>query len=198
MNRIVRRMIPAVVALAGAASASDRSWQPIGPVTQVRNLPNGAELIAGKAAVRVSAVRDGVIRVRVSPSGTFAADHSWAVLPDAVAHPPAVNLKDSGDTVEISIPAGQVRVQKSPLLITFLDASGKVLLADDRVMAFSGSAFRVWKAMDPDEHYYGLGDKAGSMDHRGEAYSMWNTDAVGWEESTDPLYKSIPFFVAMR
>src|SRR2546422_6429258 len=26
---------------------------------------------------------------------------------------------------------------------------------------------------------------------------MWNTDAVGWRESTDPLYKTIPFFLAL-
>jgi alpha-glucosidase len=65
-------------------------------------------------------------------------------------------------------------------------------------MAFSGSSFRVWKAMPEDEHYYGLGDKPGSVDHRGQAYSMWNTDAYGWQESTDPLYKDIPFFIALR
>ena len=27
---------------------------------------------------------------------------------------------------------------------------------------------------------------------------MWNTDAFGWQESTDPLYKDIPFFIATR
>ena len=52
--------------------------------------------------------------------------------------------------------------------------------------------------MPQDEHYFGLGDKTGPLDHRGMAFSMWNTDAYGWQESTDPLYKSIPFFLAMR
>jgi alpha-glucosidase len=27
---------------------------------------------------------------------------------------------------------------------------------------------------------------------------MWNYDAFGWQESSDPLYKDIPFFVALR
>ena len=26
---------------------------------------------------------------------------------------------------------------------------------------------------------------------------MWNTDAFGWQQGTDPLYKSIPFFVGL-
>ena len=198
MSRIVRRMIAAVIAVAGAANASDRSWQAIGPVTQVRSLLNGVELLTRNAAVRITVVREGVVRVHVSQSGNFAADHSWAVLPESVQTPPAVQVADGKDAVTVSLPGGQVRLQKSPLLISFLDGGDKLLLADDRPMAFSGSAFRVWKGMDPDEHYYGLGDKAGSMDHRGQAFSMWNTDAVGWEESTDPLYKSIPFFLAMR
>ena len=26
---------------------------------------------------------------------------------------------------------------------------------------------------------------------------MWNTDAFGFQESTDPIYKTIPFFLAI-
>src|SRR5207249_2162206 len=35
-------------------------------------------------------------------------------------------------------------------------------------------------------------------DHRNQSFSMWNTDAYGWQESTDPLYKTIPFLMAVR
>ena len=44
-----------------------------------------------------------------------------------------------------------------------------------------------------DEHYFGLGDKPGPLDRRNEAFTDWNTDAFGWQESTDPIYKSIPY-----
>jgi alpha-glucosidase len=52
--------------------------------------------------------------------------------------------------------------------------------------------------MPDDEHYYGLGDKAGTLDRRDMAFANWNTDAYAWQESTDPLYKTIPFFVGLR
>lgn len=52
--------------------------------------------------------------------------------------------------------------------------------------------------MPADEHYFGLGEKAGPLDRRGHAYVMWNTDAYGWDATTDPLYESIPFFIALR
>ena len=36
------------------------------------------------------------------------------------------------------------------------------------------------------------------MNHRDHAFLNWNTDAFGWGESTDPLYKTIPFFIGLR
>jgi len=63
---------------------------------------------------------------------------------------------------------------------------------------FDGGGFKIWKTMPEDEHYFGLGDKTGPMDHRDLAFTMWNTDAFGWQESTDTLYKDIPFIFALR
>ncbi len=55
-----------------------------------------------------------------------------------------------------------------------------------------------WGARHRDEHYYGLGDKPGGLDRRDRAFTMWNYDAFGWQASTDPLYETIPFFLALR
>jgi len=65
-------------------------------------------------------------------------------------------------------------------------------------MAWNGQRIRVWKKMPLDENYYGLGDKAGPMNRRNRAFTNWNTDEFGWQESTDPLYKTIPFFIGLR
>src|SRR5437764_11343063 len=64
-------------------------------------------------------------------------------------------------------------------------------------MAFDGGSFRVTRKMPEKELYFGLGDKT-SLNLRDRAFTLWNTDAYGWQESTDPLYKAIPFFLAMR
>ena len=65
-------------------------------------------------------------------------------------------------------------------------------------MRFDGDSFRIYKAMPLDEHYFGLGDKTGPLDRRNEAFTLWNTDAYRFQESTDPLYKSIPYFMTFR
>ena len=52
--------------------------------------------------------------------------------------------------------------------------------------------------MPRDEHYFGFGDKVGPLDRRGQSFTLWNTDSYNFQESTDPLYKSIPFFLTLR
>ena len=36
------------------------------------------------------------------------------------------------------------------------------------------------------------------MNRRNHAYTMWNTDFYGWQESNDPLYRTIPFFLGLH
>ncbi|MBI3664253.1 MAG: glycoside hydrolase family 31 protein [Acidobacteria bacterium] len=175
-------------------------WQHAGSVTAVKPLPNGVELQAGKARVQVLAVAASVVRVRLAPDGVFPPDFSWAVLPGAASASVRVRLDDTKLAVELVTARLRVRIRKSPLLIEFLDAAGHSLSQDDprRPMAWDGTGVRVWKNMPADENYYGLGDKAGSFNRRNQSFTLWNTDAFGWQESTDPLYKSIPFFLALR
>ena len=42
-----------------------------------------------------------------------------------------------------------------------------------------------------------LGDKTGDFDRRGQSFVDWNTDAFAFMRSTDPIYKSIPFFIGV-
>lgn len=179
--------------------AAAAGWQHVSGVRRVDRTPSGVELKAGEASVRVLAVNESVVRVRLAPRGKFPSDFSWAILPsDEPA--PTVRVKDSREQVEISTSRLRVRIRKSSLLIAFLDLAGNVIQQDDpqRPMGWNQGQVRVWKSMPPDEHYYGLGDKAGGLDRRNHAYTMWNADAYGWQESTDPLYKTIPFFLALR
>ncbi|MFZ0635137.1 MAG: TIM-barrel domain-containing protein [Candidatus Acidiferrales bacterium] len=190
--------IIAFVAAAAGTPALAQGWQHIGNVQRVEKLKDGVELTAGLAHVRVTAFQDGVIRVRVAPQGTFPKDSSWAVI--EAPEPPAVKIEESKQDVRVSTSRVVVQIQRAPLLIRFLDAAGNPILADEPSlpMAWDGSRIHVWKHMPADEVYYGLGDKAGPMNRRDRAFTNWNTDAFGWQESTDPLYKTIPFFIGLR
>jgi alpha-glucosidase len=182
----------------GSIPVLAEGWQHVGAVQHIEKLQDGVELGAGHAKVRITAFRDGVIRVRVAPEGIFPKDSSWAVVeaPNIVR----TTMEVGKDDIRLSAGSVSVTIHKSPLLISFADAQGRVILADDPTlpMAWNGQRIRVWKTMPPEENYYGLGDKAGPMNRRDHAFLDWNTDAFGWGESTDPLYKTIPFFIGLR
>jgi alpha-glucosidase len=196
--RAHRFAIVLLLSLLVCAWSGAQGWHHLGNVQHVEQQKDGVELTAGSAKVRITAFRDGIVRVRVAPNGNFPKDFSWAIIQSA--EPPAVKTEDGAKEVRVSAGDINVVVNKSPLLISFMDASGVPILADepDFPMAWNGEAVHVWKQMPLDENYFGLGDKAGRMNRRGRSFTMWNTDEFGWQESSDPLYKTIPFFIGLR
>ena len=166
-------------------------------VTASEPLPNGIQIQAGAAQVRITALRDDIVRVRICSGATLPEDASWAVLAASRTSSVAVQPASDANWVGFRTAALELRVERNPLRIVVRDLSGNVLCADapGRPTEFAAGGFTVHKEMPGDAHFYGLGDKLGSFDRRNQAYTLWNTD-VGPQESTDPLYKSIPFFLA--
>jgi alpha-glucosidase len=191
-----RSLLVLFLTCSAACLASDT----LGAVTSVAPIDHGVELRAGRIAVRIEAVSPSVIRVRYAHDGQFSTNHSFAVIANAELKPPQVSIKQTTQTVEVSTPELRVVAHRNPLMLSFLTAQGTPISSDDpaRPVEWSGPQFRIWKQMPADEHYYGLGDKAGPIDHYGQSFTMWTTDAVGWVGGSDPLYKAIPFFMALR
>jgi alpha-glucosidase len=204
--RILTRIVAALaVLLASRAATAQIGWQTSGDVSSFEKRPDGIDVHAQRGRVRITVLSPTVIRVQYSLQEKFSERPSFAVLPDAFpGETPNLQVEDSTQQLSLSTGALVIRIEKSPLRIAFQDASGKVIEQDqpNRPPTFNvaakGTAFKVWKTMPEDEHYFGLGDKTGPMDHRNLAFTMWNTDQFGWQESTDPLYKDIPFIFGLR
>ncbi|MDE2135046.1 MAG: DUF4968 domain-containing protein [Alphaproteobacteria bacterium] len=167
--------------------------------TAFRPLTGGLQVQVGKAVVRISALRDDILRVQISPDGRFSRDASWAVLPQAQHHTVSVRAFSDRGAVGFRTASLKVRVQRSPFRLVVEDLTGHVISADaaGRPVEFHGASFEAHKTMPEGTHYFGLGDKTGPLDRRGESFTLWNTDAYGFQESTDPVYKSIPFFIGV-
>ncbi|MGO4209295.1 TIM-barrel domain-containing protein [Terriglobus sp. 2YAB30_2] len=160
---------------------------------QSKPLPNGGEFTAGDSTLRVTALRDDVLRVRMWRSGHAPEDASWAVLPEA--RTAQVNVTPTVGGFETS--ALEVTVDDK-LRLAVTDRAGHLLQQDIEPVQWQGDRFRIYKRKWPNEHFFGLGDKPGPLDRAGQAFTMWNTDNFGWQESTDPIYKSIPFFISFQ
>src|ERR1700719_500583 len=130
-----------------ASSAAATGWQHIGNVQRVEKLKDGVELTAGSAKLRITAFRDGVIRVRLAPQGSFPKDFSWAVIESP--EPPAINVEDGKNELRMTVGRIVVIVNKAPLLVTFADSAGNIILADEPSlpMAWDGTYIHAWKRM---------------------------------------------------
>ena len=166
--------------------------------TIVSNLSNGIDVRAGDIHEQILALRDDVIRVRIAHGMSLPEDASWAVLANARRSSLAITPVSSENRLGFSTHALSVELDKHTLQLTVRDLNGEILQQDARPIRYDGDAFRIYKAMPLDEHYFGLGDKTGPLDRRDEAFSLWNTDAYRFQESTDPIYKSIPYFMTYR
>jgi alpha-glucosidase len=159
---------------------------------------DGVDIHSGRWIIRVTALADDILRVRAAAAGELPEDASWAVPEDVRARSVQVSLKLNADGAEFKTAAMTVRVERSPLRLVVSDMAGHVISADAPTGALDqvGGGFMLHKTLTPREHIFGLGDKTGPLDRRGEAFTLWNTDAYRFQESTDPIYKSIPFFVS--
>ena len=180
--RMHRRALP-IIAAATAIVAS-----PL--FAQVQAGPNGITVTSSGRTLEVTALRDDVLRVRESQNGALPEDASWAVLPAARTARVAV----TGEAQGFQTKALRVSVS-ADLRLTVTDLQGNVLQKDAAPAQWDGKRFDISKECSADDHFFGLGDKPGPLDRRGRTFTMWNTDQFGWQESTDPIYKSIPFFL---
>jgi len=184
-----------------AAEAQQKSgFVRLDRVTASRPTINGIEIRSGSAVLQITALRDDVIRVRVGPAGQLPEDASWAVLPAARTSTVNVTPESNSSAVGFKTAKLHVAVHKDPFGLIVTDFAGHVIAESlpERPIEYHGASFRVYMKSPSDEHYFGLGDKPGPLDRRNEAFVDWNTDAFGWQESTDPIYKSIPYFITFH
>ncbi|USI75003.1 glycoside hydrolase family 31 protein [Sphingomonas morindae] len=203
MEMIGLRASAGMAALLAGVATPGLAWsQPAAPAAVERPsaatltpLPHGVELREGDRRMRVDALTDRILRVRVARDGRYPEDASWAVPAAVRAQGAAVTAAPDG----FATAALRVRLVGSPARLVVEDRDGHVISADaDQPLTRDGRGFTLRKALPQGEHIFGLGDKTGSdFDRRGNSYVDWNTDAFGFTSSQDPIYKSIPFFIGV-
>jgi alpha-glucosidase len=168
-----------------------------GAAAAFRPLAHGLEIETAEALIRITALRDDVIRVRIGPDGRLPEDASWAVL--EAARTSVVPVEPLADPRGAAFRTGAVvvRAEREPLRLVVEDLDGRVISADapDGGLELRAEGFTLRKALADDTRCFGLGDKTGPLDRRGQAFQLWNADAYAFQESTDPLYKAIPFVI---
>ncbi|WP_088342703.1 MULTISPECIES: glycoside hydrolase family 31 protein [Rhodomicrobium] len=117
-------------------------------------------------------------------------------------------IAETAEAIRVESRHLQIDISRAPLGLSwsFCDAAGEPFRAvlEDRGtqpyrFARPGPQFVHALKRDAAERYYGFGEKTGNADKHGRRLRMGTTDALGYDaESSDPLYKHIPFYITVR
>ena len=161
----------------------------------------GFTVRTGSHSLDATAVAPGILRILADTAVTLPETASWAVLPQHWGASEAAQHDDGLDVVGFSTGALSVAVDAGTGCMTVSTVDGTPICRDEAADALRFDAagqFRARLRVFDDEQFFGLGDKPGPLAKRGRAYQMWNTDAYGFGEAADPLYKTIPFILSVR
>src|ERR1700741_1071144 len=132
-----------------AASAPNATGSPaavsLGAVSASEPLGDGIQIQAGAAVVRITALRNDILRVRVSPNSVVPEDASWAVLPEARTKSIDVQPSQDASSVGFRTATLDVRVEREPFRIVIRDPEGNVNSAEavGRPTKFQAGGFSV-------------------------------------------------------
>ena len=196
-GRYVAALILVFLMLLARSTFAD--WQSVGSMVPSEPQGNQIAFHGRQATAIITVLAPDLVRVRMAPGSSLGPDFSWAVAKTDWPKVPA-EFTGTGELRIIRTSEMEVRVHLSPFRLAFYDRTGHLISkdAETRGMSWEGPRVRCWKWMPPDEHYFGLGEKSTPLDKRGRSYVMWNTDPAGFDASTDPLYQSVPFLLALR
>lgn len=166
---------------------------------RVERHPAGFAAATPSMALEVTAIAPGVVRI-LADAGAVPEAASWAVLPALWGQRTPVQHQAGEERVRFTTADLAVEIEAASGRLSVWAADGTPICCDeaDDALRFAAGRFRARKRVAPDERFYGLGDKPGPLEKRGHSYVMWNTDAYGFGEAADPLYKTIPFILSVR
>lgn len=157
-------------------------------------------LDCGGPRVVITVLTERIVRVRLAPAGACAPRRSWAVACADEDFPPAsFDLEATPAALTLRTSALTLRIERETCRIACADAQGRPFCADEAGMRWGPSEVACTKRVEPDEHFYGFGERTSLFDKLGGAVENWTTDqATGHSPGSDPLYIAIPVFLALR
>lgn len=201
------RILRSTILLLLFAVTALAEWQSVGNVAAVRQVrPNGVVFTTGsRALVSVEFFDLNVVRIRISPTGKFEREFSYAFDPAMERTTPSAKVVQSRTQITITNADGSKAViHKTPMRIEIFDAAGGLVVGDDpgnpvRFDRVTGEFAATKRRTSEVETYYGFGEKAFiEMSRNGKYIVNWNTDTFAYPIGTDPIYQSIPFFYALN
>ena len=167
--------------------------------------PDTLEIEMPDTRLRLCFLEPGVVRCRYVTQAVFENIPSYGVAAEYTPAPPELEEEDTPGYLAVRTGRLEVRIRRIDGGLEFYQsASDRLLCADAEGMGHRRSERTgddlVWvlKHMPAQAHFFGLGDKPCALNLRGRRLDMWGADHYKFTTESDPLYKSIPFFLCLN
>ncbi len=172
----------------------------LGGVVSVAATTFGAQIECRAGALWVEVIAEGTIRVRATRDPEWPEPRDWdAVLPPS-AVPPGISVT-AAEGADITIGDGALRAEigRASGAVRLVTAAGTEIACDARPDAVNWGKDRVrlHKRRHPDERHAGFGERA-RLDQTAGTKTFWNVNAKNYGPDSDPMYCTVPVFLAHR
>ncbi|WP_222430308.1 TIM-barrel domain-containing protein [Maribacter sp. MAR_2009_72] len=167
---------------------------------------NEITLSTSNGLVKIEFISTDAARIRTSWNGEFAENEPWMVIRYDW---PQVNYnkKENDQELEFSTDKIQLKIGKKPFAISILERNGKVLLEEHKdtnnsssytSSEHTGTTFK----LQPDEHFFGFGERMDFLDRRGKKLRLnvgrgqGLPHIIGAYNPLEANYSPVPFFMS--
>ncbi|MFH6962987.1 glycoside hydrolase family 31 protein [Flavobacterium plurextorum] len=157
-----------------------------------------------KVILKVTILRDSLIRFRFTTKGYFSNDFSYAIDKSQLHGYNFLELTEEETYFQIRTSKVKCKIQKSDLRLSIYDLNDFLILEDElgfhweESYEYGGNIVKMSKSSKDGECFYGLGDKATQMNLKGKRVENFATDQYAYQKEQDPLYKVVPFYIGLH
>ncbi|WP_202701970.1 glycoside hydrolase family 31 protein [Flavobacterium sp. UGB4466] len=157
-----------------------------------------------KVILKVTILRDSLIRFRFTTKGYFSNDFSYAVDKTQLHGYNFLELTEEEAYFQIRTSKVKCKIQKRDLRLAIYDLNDFLILEDElgfhweESYEYGGNIVKMSKSSKDGECFYGLGDKATQMNLKGKRLENFATDQYAYQKEQDPLYKVVPFYIGLH
>jgi alpha-glucosidase len=158
----------------------------------VEETERGLIAAVGGERLRIDAIRDDVVRLKISRGGTFDETPTFAVCADLDAERPAFEIEHGDGVVRLRTAALVVSLWLDPFRLDVHRPDGSPVVETARdddgrwwPYATLNDAFVLRRRCAPEDPMYGLGEKSGRHNRRRRDFTLWNTDILDPNETAE-------------
>ncbi len=173
----------------------------IGNIVSWKKTNNGIEGKTASAFFKIQVYNDNIIRVRVSPDETMN-EFSYALVDQVVLTDRDITITENALSIQMQTIAINLEIEKTPAFrVIFRNKQGRIINEDVPGQGFGtsfiGNRSTLYKKLQPEERFVGLGEVLGNLDKRGNGFTLNNTDTYKYGDPRLSMYVSIPFYIGI-